>query len=76
MTDQSQIDEVVHRAAVPIAIEIDEMLGRLPANADRNEIAFDLIDRLREICDHPEFIAIFADALIARRVLTELGIKF
>jgi hypothetical protein len=40
MTDQSQIDEVVHRAAVPIAIEIDEMLSRLPANADRNEIAF------------------------------------
>ena len=76
MTDQEQIEEVLHRAAVPIAIEIDEMLGRLPANADRNEIAFDLIDRLKEICDHPEFIAIFADALIARRVLTELGIKF
>ncbi len=75
MTQQAD-EEVVHRAAAPIASEIDEMLVRLPASADRNEIAFDLIDRLKEISDHPEFIAIFADALIARRVLTELGIKF
>jgi len=66
---QQEDEEVVHRAAAPIAIEIDEMLGRLPASADRNEIAFDLIDRLKEISDHPEFIAIFADALIARRAL-------
>jgi hypothetical protein len=34
MTDQEQIEEVLHRAAVPIAIEIDNMLSRLPADAD------------------------------------------
>jgi hypothetical protein len=61
---------------VPIAIEIDEMLGRLPANADLAAIAFDLIFELEAIGGRSDFIAIFREALTARRVLTELGIKF
>ena len=76
MTDQSQIDEVVHRAAVPIAIEIDNMLSRLPADADPIEVANDLIVELAACCGHPEFIALFADAFAARQALTELHIKF
>jgi hypothetical protein len=76
MTDQEQIEEVVHQAAVPIAIEIDDMLGRLPAAADPVEVANDLIAELAACCGHPEFIALFADAFAARQALTELHIKF
>jgi hypothetical protein len=45
MTDQDQIEEVLHRAAV-LAIEIDNMLSRLPADADPIEVANDLIAEL------------------------------
>src|SRR5450755_1859229 len=76
MTDQEQIEEVLHRAAVPIAIEIDNMLSRLPTDADPIEVANDLIAELAACCGHPEFIALFADAFAARQALTELGIKF
>jgi hypothetical protein len=62
-------------AAVPISIEIDEMLALFLQTRGLDEIAFDLIDRLKAICGHLKFIAIFAEALIARRVLTELGVK-
>jgi hypothetical protein len=75
MTVQSQIDDAVASAAVPISIEIDRMLGRLPANADLDEIASALIVNLAAMSDHPNFIAIFAEALAARRALTELGTK-
>jgi hypothetical protein len=76
MTDQEQIEEVLHRAAVPIAIEIDNMLSRLPAGADPIEVANDLIAEMAAVCGHSEFIALFADAFAARQALTELGIKF
>ena len=56
MTDQEQIEEVLHQAAVPIAIEIDNMLSRLPADADPIEVANDLIVELAACCGHPEFI--------------------
>ena len=73
--DQSQTDEVVHRASVPISIEIDEMLSRLPADANLDEIAFDLIAQLAAKSHRPEFIAIFTEALVARQALIELDIK-
>jgi hypothetical protein len=49
-------------AAVPISIEIDEMLALFLQTRGLDEIAFDLIDRLKAICDHLKFIAIFAEA--------------
>jgi hypothetical protein len=76
MTYQEQIEEVLHRAALPIAIEIDNMLSRLPAGPDPIEVANDLIAELAACCDHPEFIALFADAFAARQAMAELGIKF
>ena len=75
MTVQSQIDDAVASAAIPISIEIDRMLGRLPANADLDEIASALIVNLAAMSDHPTFIAIFTEALATRRALTELGTK-
>jgi len=36
---QQEDEEVVHRAAAPIAIEIDNMLSRLPAGANPIEVA-------------------------------------
>jgi hypothetical protein len=71
MTDQEQIEEVLHRAAVPIAIEIDNMLSRLPADADPIEVANDLIVEWAACCGCPEFIALFADAFAARQAMTE-----
>ena len=76
MTDQEQIEEVLHRAAVPIAIEIDNMFSRLPADADPIEVANDLIVELAACCGYPEFIARLADAFAARQAMTELGINF
>ena len=76
MTDQEQIEEVLHRAAVPIAIEIDNMLSRLPAGPDPIEVANDLIVELAACCGYPEFLALFADAFAARQAMTELGINF
>ena len=73
MIDQSQTDEVVHRASVPISIEIDEMLSRLPADANLDEIAFDLIAQLAAKSDRPEFIAIFTEALAARQGPDRIG---
>ena len=67
---------LIEQTALPIAIEIDNMLSRLPAGADPIEIANDLIAELAACCGHPEFIALFADAFAARQALTELGIKF
>jgi hypothetical protein len=52
------------------------MLSHLPAGPDPIEVANDLIAELAACCDHPEFIALFADAFAARQALTELGIKF
>ena len=51
------------------------MLGRLPADADLDEIASALIVNLAAMSDHPNFIAIFTEALAGRRALTELGTK-
>ena len=67
---------LIEQTALPIAIEIDNMLSRLPAGADPIEVANDLIAELAACCDHPEFIALFADAFAARQALTELGTKF
>jgi hypothetical protein len=67
---------LIEQTALPIAIEIDNMLSRLPAGADPIEVANDLIAELAACCDHPEFIALFADAFAARQALGELGIKF
>jgi hypothetical protein len=41
--DQSQINDAVDSAAIPISIEIDRMLSGLPADADLDEIASSLI---------------------------------
>lgn len=51
------------------------MVAALPADTDLTEIAFDLIDNLASMSDHPQFIAIFREALIARRALIELNIQ-
>jgi hypothetical protein len=75
-SDQSQLYEAVDAAAIPISIEIDRMLVGPPADADLDKIASDLIANLAAMSDHPNFIAIFIEALAARRALTELGIKF
>ena len=72
---QSQLDDAVASAAIPISIEIDRMLVGLPADADLDKIASDLVANLTAMSDHPNFIAIFTEALAARRALTELGIK-
>jgi hypothetical protein len=68
--------EAVRLAAIPISIEIDAMVAALPADADLAEIAGDLIAVLASTSDHPEFIAIFTEALAARQALIELGVKF
>jgi hypothetical protein len=73
--DQSQINDAMDSAAIPISIEIDRMLSGLPVDADLNEIASALIVNLAAMSDHPNFIAIFTEALAARQALTELGIK-
>jgi len=73
---QAKTFDAVHEAAVQISIEIDAMLAALPAGADQTEIASDLMDYVASMSDHPQFVAIFTDALIARRALTELGVKF
>ena len=70
-----ETEKTVGLAAVPISIEIDAMLAALPADADLSEIASDLIAELASMSDHPQFVAIFTEALIARQALTELGIK-
>ena len=73
---QLETIDAVRLAAVPISIEIDAMVAALPADADLAEIADDLIFELASLSDHhPQFIAIFREALIARRVLIELGIS-
>jgi hypothetical protein len=74
-SDQSQRDEAVHHAAVRISIETNEMLRRLPADADLDEVAYDLIAQLAAMSDRPEFIDIFTTALAARQALTELDVK-
>jgi hypothetical protein len=74
--EQPETIDAVRLAAVQISIEIDAMIAALPAEADPAETAFDLIAELESMSDHPQFIAIFTEALIARRVLTELGIRF
>ncbi len=73
--DQSQINDAVDSAAIPISIEIDRMLSGLPADADLDEIASSLIANLAAMSDHPNFIAIFSAALAARQALIELGKK-
>lgn len=73
--DQSQINDAVDSAAIPISIEIDRMLSGVPADADLDEIASALIVKLAAMSDHPNFIVIFTEALAARRALTELGVK-
>ena len=74
--EQSEAIELVRSAAIPISIEIDVMVAALPANVDLTEIAGDLVAILASQTDHPEFIAIFTEALAARQALTELGVKF
>jgi hypothetical protein len=68
--------DTVRTAAAKISVEIDAMLGALPADADLDEIAGDLIAVLASKSDHAEFIVIFTQALAARQALTELGVKF
>jgi hypothetical protein len=72
---EPQTSNPVHLAVLPIAIEIDAMVAALPADADLAEIASDLIFELDARCGSRDFIAIFKEALAARRALTELGIK-
>jgi hypothetical protein len=64
---QSQLDDAVASAAIPISIEIDRMLVGLPAGTNLDEIASALIANLAAMSDHPNFIAIFTEALAARR---------
>jgi hypothetical protein len=73
--EQTETIDVVHSAAVPISIEIDAMVAALPADSDLSRIAFDLIFELASMSNHPQFIAIFREALIARRTLIEQGIS-
>jgi hypothetical protein len=68
--------DTVRTAAAKISFEIDAMLMALPADVDLTEIAGDLVAILALQTDHPEFIAIFTEALAARQALTELGVKF
>jgi hypothetical protein len=72
--EQAETSEAVRSAAVPISIEIDAMIAALPGGADLTEIAFDLINELEARCDCRDFIAIFKEALLARRTLIELGV--
>jgi hypothetical protein len=44
-------------------------------DADLAEIAADLISELALICERPEFVEIFTEALTARRTLIQLGIQ-
>lgn len=74
---QTETIETVRLAAIAISIEIDAMVAALPADADLTEIAFDLIYELEAaMCDRRDIIAIFKEALMARRALTELGVDF
>jgi hypothetical protein len=74
--EQPETIDAVRLAAVPISIEIDAMIAAIPADADPAEIAFDLIAELESMSDHPQFIAIFTEALIAREVMIRTGVKF
>jgi hypothetical protein len=71
---QPETIEAVHMAAVPISVEIDAMLARVPADADLADIADELVAELEAMCDRRDFIDVFNKALIARRALVELGI--
>lgn len=64
----------VHKAAIPISIEIDAMLASVPADADLSQIADEFVAELEAICPRRDFIDIFAKGLMARRTLVELGI--
>ena len=71
---QPEIIDAVHTAAVPISVEIDAMLARVPAGADLAQIAEELVAELEVMCARRDFIDVFSKALIARRTLVELGI--
>jgi hypothetical protein len=75
MSDKA-IKRAVSAAAGPIAIHIDNMLSELPAWTSPEEIASELIDQLGTWSRHPDFIRFLVEALAARRVLVERGIKF
>jgi hypothetical protein len=70
----SQTERAVSVAAGSISDELNQMFSRLPAGADRSEIAYELIYQLQERCDSREFITIFKEALTARHALIELGV--
>jgi hypothetical protein len=78
--DQTMSDIAIKRAvtavAGPIAVHIDNMLSDLPAWASLEEIASELVAELGIWSRHPEFIRFLVEALAARRVLVERGIKF
>jgi hypothetical protein len=65
----------VHFAASRISAEIDAMLADLPADANLEEVAADLIAVVAAMNGHTDFVAIFTEAILARRALTELGIN-
>ena len=75
MDHQEKIDRAVDLASVAISIELDRMIEALPAGANVSEVASDLVARLLDISDNREFAEILQEALIARKALTELGVK-
>jgi hypothetical protein len=73
---QKTVDDEIDWAGAQISHAIDTLLAALPVDSDRTEIAHDLMDCVASISDYPQFVAMFTEGLLARRVLTELGIKF
>lgn len=74
--NDNTIKRAVSAAAGPIAVHIDNMLSELPAWTSPEEIASELIAELGTWSRHPDFIRFLTEALAARRVLAERGIKF
>lgn len=72
---QAEAFDAVHFAAARIATEIDLMMAALPADTEPTELAANLMDDVASMSEYPQFVAVFTEALIARRALTELGVK-
>ena len=70
------IERAASTVAGPISIHIDNMLSQLPEGTSLEDVASALIAQIGAWSKHPEFIRFLTEALAARRVLADRGVKF
>lgn len=74
-TETANEADAIDLAVAEISVAIERLVAALPADADVTQVAFDLVYGVEAMGGCGEIISIFKEGLLARRALTELGVK-